>query len=373
MVIDNNKNNQISTEDDEPTLELEPLSEEACAAMMLADDLAAETEAVSQVDRIEDHRVAGRLSTPGEDTTSEIEELRDELEFRIEMNDILQLGFEQQREQCRKLTDQVASLKEASEQSSHELKRSQKQLSKTQKKLAQAKGRERALLAKLEERGMADAANAVATEQDGAIEELRKENQELKDSVSILEIRISEAGEENEKLLAEIESKDAKISDYYSQLATSQRAPSAVEYTVSAHAPDARPTSASELEDRWVLVGLDDVIADTYAVVAGLVTIGSSPDSDIQIRSKFVSRHHAQLVQNEKGCVLADLSSTNGTFVNSRRINRRVLRAGDIVTIGKHRYRYEKQPAESIEINEGTRHGTNHHVAKDRHWNPRDK
>jgi hypothetical protein len=370
MVIDNNKNNLISDDDEEPTVELEPLSEEACAAMMLADDLAAESERVSGVDGIEGHPVAANMPISSEDTASEIEELRNELNFRVELNSILQHGIEQQREQCRRLTEQVAAVEKANQQASDELRRSRKQLAKTEKKLVRAKSREKALLIKLKKRKPADAVNLNIADQNGAIEELRKENQELTDIVADLRTRMIKAGEENEKLVAEMKEKDVRIDDY-GQLPTLRNKSSAAEHTVPGRAPDAHRMSGSQLEDCWVLVGLDDVFCDTYVVGDGVGTIGSSPDSDIQIESKFVSRHHAQLIQNDRGCVVGDLNSTNGTFVNSRRINKRVLRAGDIVTIGKHNFRYEKQPAESIEIHEGTRHGTNHHVGKGRHWNPR--
>ena len=350
MVINNN-NNQISIEDEEPTVELEPLSEEACAAMMRADDLAAASEAVPGADRNENHPVAANRPNFSEDTTSEIQGLRDELKFRVELNGILQHGIEHQREQCRRLTEQVASVEKASEQASDELERSQKQLAKTKKKLAEAKSREKALLLKLKKRSKADAGNSHIADQDGVIEELRKENQELTDIVLELETRARKAGEENERLLVDVQAKDARIDDYDRQLAALQRTQSADGQTVAGRAPDARQMSGSQLKDYWVLVGLDDVISDTYVVGDGLVTIGSSPDSDIQLQSQFVSRHHAQLVQNDKGCVLGDLNSTNGTFINSRRIKKRVLRAGDIVTLGKHRFRYEKQSAASIAIN----------------------
>jgi len=104
----------------------------------------------------------------------------------------------------------------------------------------------------------------------------------------------------------------------------------------------------SQEEDCWILVGLDSNESDTYTLGDGIVTVGSSADNNIQIQSQFISQHHAQLVKTDKGCVLGDLSSTNGTFINSRRINKRILRAGDIVTFGKHRFRYEKRSAESI-------------------------
>jgi pSer/pThr/pTyr-binding forkhead associated (FHA) protein len=38
--------------------------------------------------------------------------------------------------------------------------------------------------------------------------------------------------------------------------------------------------------------------------------------------------------------VIEDLNSTNGTFVNAERINRRTLKEGDIVTLGKSEFRF---------------------------------
>jgi len=105
-----------------------------------------------------------------------------------------------------------------------------------------------------------------------------------------------------------------------------------------------QPMSDGQDEPRWRLVSLDDSIPDTYALSDGVVVVGNSRDCDIHIQSQFISRHHAQLVNTNKGCVLGDLNSTNGTFVNSRRINKRILRVGDIVTLGKHRFRFEERP-----------------------------
>ena len=42
--------------------------------------------------------------------------------------------------------------------------------------------------------------------------------------------------------------------------------------------------------------------------------------------------------------VIEDLNSTNGTFVNAERINRRALKEGDIVTLGKSEFRFVGRP-----------------------------
>lgn len=65
--------------------------------------------------------------------------------------------------------------------------------------------------------------------------------------------------------------------------------------------------------------------------------VGRSGLSDVVIESHFVSRQHALLVRDEGAVVLVDLKSSNGTFVNSRRITSKVLLDNDIIMIGDHR------------------------------------
>jgi general secretion pathway protein A len=68
----------------------------------------------------------------------------------------------------------------------------------------------------------------------------------------------------------------------------------------------------------------------------GRIVIGRTVDNDLQIPSKFVSRHHAQITTNEQGSILVDLNSTNGMVIGSRRIKHHYLNDGDVVQVGEH-------------------------------------
>ena len=68
--------------------------------------------------------------------------------------------------------------------------------------------------------------------------------------------------------------------------------------------------------------------------------IGRSEHNDIAIRSKFISRHHALLVRHGGSTFLMDLNSTNGTYVNSRRVSNQVLIHDDVITVGHHRIKF---------------------------------
>ncbi len=71
------------------------------------------------------------------------------------------------------------------------------------------------------------------------------------------------------------------------------------------------------------------------------LTIGRDPACDLTLDSPLVSRHHARLERAGPTHILIDLGSTNGTYVNSQRIDRQALRVGDIVQIGPYRLTYQ--------------------------------
>jgi general secretion pathway protein A len=68
--------------------------------------------------------------------------------------------------------------------------------------------------------------------------------------------------------------------------------------------------------------------------------IGRSEHNDISISSRFVSRHHTLLVRHGTATFLMDLNSTNGTFVNSKRVSNHVLIHDDVITLGHHRIKF---------------------------------
>src|SRR5690606_21829326 len=78
----------------------------------------------------------------------------------------------------------------------------------------------------------------------------------------------------------------------------------------------------------------------------GRTVIGRTPDNDLQIDSRFVSRHHCQIVTRADTCVVEDLNSTNGIVVKSRRVRRHNLNDGDVITIGRHDLIYLDQRGE---------------------------
>ena len=97
----------------------------------------------------------------------------------------------------------------------------------------------------------------------------------------------------------------------------------------------------SELTDPPRLVVTNNgSVMDRVTMDKGRMLFGRSEHNDVSIKSRFISRHHLLLVRHGPSTILMDLNSSNGTFVNSRRVSNHVMVHNDIVTVGHHRIKF---------------------------------
>jgi len=83
------------------------------------------------------------------------------------------------------------------------------------------------------------------------------------------------------------------------------------------------------------------------------MVLGRDASCDISLDSNYVSRYQNLFMATEEGWMLIDLNSTNGCFVNGRKVLEHKLRDGDLITLGQHHIRFsgqavELRPTESI-------------------------
>lgn len=99
--------------------------------------------------------------------------------------------------------------------------------------------------------------------------------------------------------------------------------------------------------------------AGEYFFEEGRVIIGRAPDSEIQIDSRYVSRHHAQFVSSPEGCFIEDLNSTNGLQLNGKSVQKQLLDDGDVVAIDDIEFVYHdlREIADESNATEDTKAG----------------
>ena len=79
---------------------------------------------------------------------------------------------------------------------------------------------------------------------------------------------------------------------------------------------------------------------------SGAVSIGREAGNTVQLDDNEVSRRHAEIRRVGESFTVADLKSSNGTFVNNRRIERADLRSGDQIHVGRSVLAFALEPAD---------------------------
>ena len=97
-----------------------------------------------------------------------------------------------------------------------------------------------------------------------------------------------------------------------------------------------------------LILRLDDRVLKRCAL-GSVVTIGRLPGNTIVIDSAAVSGHHACVSLEGKDFVLEDLESTNGTFINDRRVSHHTLQHDDVVRIGSHTLTFDAEHGRVVE------------------------
>ena len=85
--------------------------------------------------------------------------------------------------------------------------------------------------------------------------------------------------------------------------------------------PEAAEILRAPEEDAQLRSGMRLSPAFRAREIGGTLTVGRDPSADVLIDGLLVSRRHAQVKRTERGSMLTDLGSTNGTWVNGQRIS----------------------------------------------------
>ena len=72
-----------------------------------------------------------------------------------------------------------------------------------------------------------------------------------------------------------------------------------------------------------------------YADLPTPITIGREEGNTIQLNDERISRYHVKIQEDQAKLILTDLDSTNGTKVNGEDVQLRILRFGDVISVGR--------------------------------------
>jgi len=103
--------------------------------------------------------------------------------------------------------------------------------------------------------------------------------------------------------------------------------------------PPAEPNRPQTPLGRLLVMSHGKTVSE-HGLPLGRVIVGRASDADLHIDSPVISRHHCQIVTSERLCVLEDLNSSNGVYIENKRVRRHNLNDGDVITLGNHQILY---------------------------------
>ena len=91
-----------------------------------------------------------------------------------------------------------------------------------------------------------------------------------------------------------------------------------------------------------------------FKLPMGRAVVGRTGDNDLQIRSRFISRHHIHINSDTEHSTVEDLNSTNGMFMLGKRVQQCTLADGDTIQLGEHKLVYRDLRSETTLPNDAS-------------------
>ena len=103
-----------------------------------------------------------------------------------------------------------------------------------------------------------------------------------------------------------------------------------------------KPTFAVDFECPAKLIDLmhEDDIRE-YPITEDATTIGRIGTNDVHLLDEMVSGHHAKIIRFQNNFFVEDIASTNGSFVNGKRVRKCVLKDGDKISFGPYKMMFQ--------------------------------
>ena len=240
--------------------------------------------------------------------------------------------------ELRKATEEISSL-------SSELRSRTETMQSIQHELDQLRGFSEFLAKEVDSgkeviSGMTDELVSVRTQQNDVSEQLRRRDQQI----TALRERIARKDALIEEYARQADS--TSFSDGRGSDNSQQGDENLQDEHVDGRENTVLRSERAQSDRQRMIVARHDDGALRYPIPPGGISLGTSSENDVQLQNAFVSYRHASLTETGAGCVLKDLGSSNGTWINQRRIKWQVLRDGDLFDIGPLRFEFIDKPPE---------------------------
>src|SRR5579884_2537399 len=88
------------------------------------------------------------------------------------------------------------------------------------------------------------------------------------------------------------------------------------------------------------LLQYEGAVIKEIPITKGDITVGRKPDNDIVIDNPTVSGHHCKITMANDTFFVEDLNSSNGVFLNAKKIMKSGLKHNDVIGIAKHALKF---------------------------------
>ncbi|TAE17614.1 MAG: FHA domain-containing protein [Bacteroidetes bacterium] len=181
---------------------------------------------------------------------------------------------------------------------------------------------------------------------------IEREEEELRQQEEIEQARLAELAKrekQQDAVIQELRSQTSKLEEQMRQkeqemVKRTEDLKAQMQFTptvVPASKFDMKNTIISGGGGSPVLLVSAGSFSNNYYLNKPTLTVGRAANNDIVIPEQTVSNHHATITIENGSFFLSDLGSTNGTFVNGSRVDRKLLKAGDIIKFGAANCKFE--------------------------------
>lgn len=181
---------------------------------------------------------------------------------------------------------------------------------------------------------------------------IEREEEELQRQEDIEQARLAEIAKrekQQDAVIQELKSQTARLEDQMRQkeqefLQRADDLKAQMQFTPTVVPPnkfDMKNTIISGGGGSPVLLVSAGSFSNNFYLNKPTMNVGRAANNDIVVPEQTVSNHHARITIENGSFFLTDLGSTNGTFVNGTRIDRKLLKAGDIIKFGASNCRFE--------------------------------